>query len=288
MTNQRSSCSAAVGRAVQAGRIMVLTMIVARVLASCTQAPTATNAPTVPTAPAAESQRSTSIPPDPSEQVPIEGPSGTRLSTARAEAVLAYEFASLMKTQFGEDWREPVTKLLHMDFVAVGMTPEEQQSTRDFYRIVTDADLAASGVPDAEDDHAVVSFRDQLRGAASDVAFEVAVPTVSANAEDPDTEEPEGDGGDGDDCDSWQACAYRARNECQQYARDEAAVISAAAVTTCVFVGVISGTITANPLIGVGSGVTCRLLTSAYLNYIKRLLEEECTTLRCGYYPQCI
>lgn len=193
-----------------------------------------------------------------------------------------------MESRFGEGWRGPVVKVLHMDFVSVGMMPEEQRRIREFYKIVTDPDVAASGAPDSGDDDAIASLRHQLREAASNVALDIATPTPWASREDSDTDGPKSDNGDGDDCDSWQACAYRARNECQKYAKDEAAVISAAAVTTCVFVGVVGGTVTANPLIGVGSGLTCRLLTSAYLNYIKRLLEEECTTAKCGYYPHCI
>ena len=283
----RSWCATAKS-AVCANRATAISMIMAVVFASCTQSPTGTNAPTIPSAPLVERRPDSSVPKGRSRTTSGKGTGNTRSRTARTDAVVAYEFASLMEGRFGAGWRGPVVKVLHMDFVSVGMTPEEQRSIREFYSIVTDPDLAKSGAPSAADDDATTSLRHQLREAGISVALDIAPPTAWTSREDPDTDGPRGDNGDGDDCDSWQACAYRARNECQKYAKDEAAVISAAAVTTCVFVGVVGGTVTANPLIGVGSGLTCRLLTSAYLNYIKRLLEEECTTTKCGYYPHCI
>ena len=286
-SSARSWCAAA-RSAVCANRATAISMIMAFVFASCTQSPTGTNAPTIPSAPLVERRPDSSIPRGRSRTTSGEETGETRSSTARTDAVVAYEFASLMEGRFGEGWRRPVVKVLHMDFVSVGMTPEEQRSIREFYSIVTDPDLAKSGAPSAGDDDTITSLRHQLRGAGSSVALDIAPPTAWTSREDPDADGPRSDNGDGDDCDSWQSCAYRARNECQKYAKDEAAVISAAAVTTCVFVGVVGGTVTANPLVGVGSGLTCRLLTSAYLNYIKRLLEEECTTAKCGSYPHCI
>ena len=65
-------------------------------------------------------------------------------------------------------------------------------------------------------------------------------------------------------------------------------VISAAAANACIFAGVVGTAVTSNPLIGIGSGLSYRLLTSAYPQYIKRLLEQECTMMKCRHYPKCI
>ena len=281
-----------------AGRIAAAACLIAAfVVGSCADPGTTPHTPTVPSTQTVKPQTSgvtTSVLPDRSTN---EDPGESRMSESRAEAVLAHEFASRMEERFGAGWRTSVRKLLDMDFVAIGMSPAEQRGIRDFYRVVTDVSLAASGAPRVEDHEAVVSFRQRLREAGNDrgsqpvalngVALDVMTPIVQKNSDDPDAG-PEGDAGDGDDCESYQACAHRARNECQQYATAEALIISEAAVQACVWVGVIGGTVTSNPLVGVGSGLVCRLLTSSYLNYIKRLLEEECTTMKCGYYPYCI
>ena len=120
--------------------------------------------------------------------------------------------------------------------------------------------------------------------ALNGVALDVMPPVVQPNDDDPDTGAEE-DGGGGDDCESYQACAFRACNECQLYAKREAAVITAAAEIACTFVAVAETSVTKMPIL-----VTpvCVLLTDAYLTYVKRLLEEECTVMKCGYYPYCI
>ena len=204
---------------------------------------------------------------------------------ASVDAVLAYEFSALMDSHTDDNWRETVEKLLYIDFQQEGMTYDEQEALRQFYRTALDRDLAASGAPSEGEGQTLSLIREELRRTALDISSPPGNAVVFDEKEDKARTRS---GGDGDDCDGFQACAWRARNECQRYANAEAAVISAAAVYGCAFVGVISGTVTANPLIGVGSGVTCRLLTGGYLNYIKRLLEEECTVSKCGYFPRCI
>ena len=165
------------------------------------------------------------------------------------------------------------------------MTYDEQEALRQFYRTVLDRDLAASGAPAEGEDRKLSLIREELRRTALDISSPPGNTVVFDEKEDKTQTRY---GGDGDDCDTYQGCAWRARNKCQRYADAEAAVISAAAVYGCTFVSVIGGTVTANVLISVGSGLACRLLSAGYLNYIKRLLEEECTVTTCGYYPHCI
>ncbi len=165
------------------------------------------------------------------------------------------------------------------------MTYDEQEALRQFYRTVLDRDFAASGAPSEGEDRKLSLIREELRRTVLDISSPPENITVLDERED---KAQTRSGGDGDDCDTYQGCAWRARNKCQRYADAEAAVISAAAVYGCTFVGVVGATVTANPLIGVGSGLACRLLSAGYLNFIKRPLEEKCTVMTCGYYPHCI
>lgn len=56
----------------------------------------------------------------------------------------------------------------------------------------------------------------------------------------------------------------------------------------CIWVAVLSGTATSNPLIGLGAGALCQFISSGLRRYMESAFEENCLVTTCGTYPYCI
>lgn len=95
---------------------------------------------------------------------------------------------------------------------------------------------------------------------------------------------------DGDDstCNEHDGCVNRNRSQCQQFATEQVGFVTLAANYGCIWVAVLSGTFTANPLIGIGAGALCAFLTDGLLRHMRRQYIDDCLIMTCGTYPHCV
>ena len=131
---------------------------------------------------------------------------------------------------------------------------------------------------------AASALRRKLRDARLPFGGEVAYSTAPAPRPDP----PSGFDGSDDTCNHYDACVGRNRSRCQRYAQDEMAFVILASDQGCIWVAVLSGTATSNPLIGLGAGALCQFISSGLRRYLESAFEENCLVTTCGTYPYCI
>ena len=206
------------------------------------------------------------------------------LSGDEALAIWAYEARSTFEARFGPEWTTLARNALGVNLVAGGATEEQAESFRRLVRLVLDADLAAAGSPAAAEGDAASDLRRELRAARLPFGGEVAYSTAPVPRSGP----PSGFDGSDDTCNHYDACVGRNRSRCQRYAQDEMAFVILASDQGCIWVGVLSGTATSNPLIGLGAGALCQFISSGLRRYMESAFEENCLVIACGTYPYCI
>ena len=206
------------------------------------------------------------------------------LSGDEALAIWAYEARSTFEARFGPEWTALARNALGVNLVAGGATKEQAESFRRMVRLVLDADLAAAGAPSAAGGRAASDLRRKLRAARLPFGHDVAYSTAPVSRAVPP---PPFDGSD-DTCNAYDACVGRNRSRCQRYAQDEMAFVILASDQGCIWVGILGGTATSNPLIGLGAGALCQFISSGLRRYMESAYEEDCLAMTCGTYPNCI
>lgn len=261
----------------ESARIAGATVLALAVLWSFACTETGSVVPTAPRTPPAEFR--------PAETASPSGlPEG--LSEDEALAIGAYEARRLFEARFGPEWTSLAADALGVDYVAAGATDEQADGFRRLLRLVLDADLAAAGSPSVAVAPAASALRRELRSSSLSSGGGVAFSTTPEARVPPPPPPPT----DGDDstCNEYDGCVNRNRSQCQQYATEQVGFVTLAANYGCIWVAILSGTFTVNPLIGIGAGALCAFLTDGLLRHMRRQYIDDCLIMTCGTYPHCV